>query len=234
MKHRVWLSGKTKAFTEDFKRTLCDCGYDAALRTGTSVPREKSVVVYEVRSKKDIQSLMGAKASGAPFLAYTDMVLSNEIMSGLREAGLVGLITSATSPEVMVLHLNKALFYDMMRRKNPRVPVSIPINLSHDGKEYATFASLLSKDGMFIVTLNPLPSGTICDLAFKLPRRKKVFRSKIKVLYTITVNKELSIIANSSDPFKRLVTHPGMAVFFEDMGQEERDSINAYIKEKHL
>ena len=120
-----------------------------------------------------------------------------------------------------------------MVKRNPRAPVTVPVVLTSGSAVVNSFASLLSRDGMFIVTMNPLEVNGLCTLKFSLPDREKEFSTEARVIYRVVINKDLNIIANPRDPFKRMVSHPGMAVFFVDMPQSERDEINRFVESVH-
>ena len=92
-----------------------------------------------------------------------------------------------------------------------------------------TNSAQISRDGMFIITLHPCVANSTCDLEFSLPGFEGKFKTQARVIYNISVNKDLSIISNPNDPFRRLVTHPGMAVFFIDLEERRRQAIDAYI-----
>ncbi len=228
MRNRVALIGGSAAFTEVFRKTIEDCGVDASVEAGPGGPRS-SLAVFEVKDRNDLKGVPGWEGP-RPYLIFTELDLAHEELAALKGSGLMGVLSGSSTPEEVSLVLNKAMFYDRMLRKNPRVPVDIPVEVRAAAKTIKTFCSLLSRDGMFIVTLNPLPVDSICDLVFTHPSGARELRTRIKVLYNISINKDLNIIASPKDPFKRLVTHPGMAVFFIDLPEEERAAIDRYIE----
>lgn len=227
MKHQVLLLGSTEAFTENFARVLDDCGFETVFgkKDGTLL-NGPGFFIFEAIGKEDLKRLSG-KANVAPFLIYDSSDIPKDALKPLRDKGLMGVITGSTTPEDISFLVNKALFYDKMLKRNPRVPVSLQVVLRAGVKVVNTNVSLLSRDGMFIVTLSPLPPNSVCRLRFELPGR--VMETEAKVLYNISINKDLNIIADPKDPFKRLVSHPGMAVFFLDLTEEDRQRIDDYI-----
>ncbi|HBG46237.1 MAG TPA: hypothetical protein DDW94_04515 [Deltaproteobacteria bacterium] len=230
MSYCVVLAGSTDAFSAGLREAIKECGF--ALREkgqGTGLPSEpESLPIIGVASMDGLKEIeLGA---ARPFLIYTAMALSQEDVQGLKEAGLIGVITPETPPEDIVFLLNKALFYDKMLKRNPRVPVSIPVTLVSGQKIMKSFASMLSRDGIFVMSLNPLAVNSACALSFSIPGTQKELSTGARVIYNIQVNRELSIISNPRDPFKRLVSHPGMALVFTDMPQDDRESIESYIQ----
>ena len=231
MSYTAVLSGRTGLFTESFRDTVAECGFELAISEEGSfnIPVDEDCLpIIAVGSAQD---LSGIKAGGTrPFIIYSLEAMPQESVHGLKDNGLLGVITPQTAPEDAAFLLNRALFYDKMLKRNPRVPVNLPVILTSGVKVINSFASLLSRDGMFIVTLNPLEVNALCSLRFSLPDGGKDFSTGARVLYRVAINKELNIIANPRDPFKRMVSHPGMAVFFMDMSQEDRDTIDRYIE----
>ncbi|MBI5587952.1 MAG: PilZ domain-containing protein [Deltaproteobacteria bacterium] len=228
---RLRLAGSSRAFTTVFKGTLEDCGFNTVLNDGTEPERfsAREVFVYEIRKKADILSLPERKEP-EPFLIFTQTAIGTETVDRLKEGGLVGVITSQTAPEEIAFLVNAAFFYTRMLKRNPRVPVSIPVDVKAGSRVMKTTSSTLSRDGIFVVTLNPLPADTVCELTFEAPLSGKRLTTKARVLYNIAVNKDLNIISSPGDPFKRIVTHPGMALLFADLPEEDRELLESYIK----
>lgn len=226
----VGLLGGSFEFISRFADLLRDCGFDPVVGpTDAGSPRTGEVSIYEVADRSVFESLI-KKDGTEPFLVYSDLQFTPEELVSLKAKGSVGAITTRTSPEDTAFLVNKALFYSRMLKRNPRVPVSLPVELSVGTMVLKTTASMLSRDGIFVITMNPLPVNSLCDLTFRLPGSEHTFKTVSRVLYNIAINKELGIIADPRDPFKRLVAHPGMAMLFVDMGVDERELIEAYIE----
>ena len=230
----VVLSGRTGLFTDSFRENVLECGFELAdggddlFRVSTD---EGGLSVIAVNGLDDLARV---EPDGArPFMLFSPDALSGEAAGALKENGLHGVITPKTSHEDLAFLLNRAVFYDKMVKRNPRAPVTVPVVLTSGSAVVNSFASLLSRDGMFIVTMNPLEVNGLCTLKFSLPGREKGFSTEARVIYRVVINKDLNIIANPRDPFKRMVSHPGMAVFFVDMPQSERDEINRFVESVH-
>lgn len=231
MGHKITICGKTEKFTKRFRDILRDCGYEPDVEgppSSRQISGPRDLCIFEVEGKDDVGQVADVNEA-QPFLLYSEMCFTPEEAASLREKGLMGVITDRTTPEDIAFLVNKALFYNKMLKRNPRVPVNLPVEVRAGSKVMKTFSSLLSRDGMFVVTLNPIEVNLTCAIEFSLPGLKK-FSSTAKVLYNILINKDLNIISNPRDPFKRLVAHPGMAVFFTDMPQEDRELIDRYIE----
>jgi len=229
MKHSVILAGRSRTFTTTFKRTIEDCGLDPSVRASVPAPDVPGLVIVEVLDIEDLEGLPTADPV-RPFMVYTGLDLERAQLLPLKEKGLVGVVSSASSTEEVSFLVNKALFYEKIIRRNPRAPADLPVVLRDSRRGIKTHCSMLSRDGMFVVTINPLEAGSECSLEFTLPHMDKPFKAGGRVLYNITINKDLNIIASPNDPFKRLVSHPGMAVLFTDLPDDQRTLIDEYVK----
>lgn len=223
--NRVILAGP---LIEELKKIIEDCGFETVIDTQRQITQGFNDLRLYIVVESGFADLN--PSSSEPFIIYSDLELPAEDISRLKEKGLMGVISGRTSLEDVAFLLNKAIFYNKMLKRNPRIPVSIPVEIKAGSKFIRTTCSLLSRDGMFIVTLNPLPINYLCRLKFELPGVDGEMETEVRVLYNIAINKDLNIIANPRDPFKRLVSHPGMAVVFVDLAQEKRDLIDEYIK----
>lgn len=228
MKQRVRLEGKSPFFEGPLRKALEDCGFDPVDGKSPAPEGSRDVFIVEVLAKGDLAGL-DQPAASSPFLIFTDVELDDGEVSALRDKGLMGIIRKNTPQEDIYSLVNRTLFYNKVVKRNPRVQVSIPVELRVGEKVIKSVSSHLSKDGMFIVTIHPLQAETRCELAFDVPG-VKMMRTRARVLYSIPINRDLNIIANPKDPFKRQVSHPGMAVFFEDLPQEDRARISEFIK----
>lgn len=187
------------------------------------------VVIYEVAGPKGLEDLPAGEGRGetTPYLIYTEMEMDPAVVSGLRQAGLAGVIGPDTPVEEVSFLVNRALFYTMVMGRNPRLVVDLPVEYRDGERELTTRATLLSRDGMFVVTLNPPAPGTECDVAVELPCRR--ISTGARVLYRMGLNRDLNIISDPDEPFKRLITHPGMAVFFTTLPEADRSCIDDFI-----
>ncbi len=196
---------------------------------GASGNEAREVFVYEITKKAELSSLP-ENEEPKPYLVFTGAGMDRKTLEALKQGGLVGVITKETSPEEIAFLVNSAFFYTRMLKRNQRAPVSIPVEIRAGSRSIKTTASSLSRDGIFAVTLNPLPENTVCEIFFEDPLSGKRLSTGARVLYSISINKDLSIISSPGDPFKRIVTHPGMALLFLDLPEKERQHLENYIK----
>lgn len=224
---RVVLSGDTGLFTPEFIAMLDDCGFEArVLCQGGPEAQPDELPVVGVSGMDGLASLKSG--GGRPLLVYTALRLDREQTEGLRRSGALGVMTPETTPEEASFLVNNAFFHDKMVRRNPRAPVSVPVALESGGKVLSSTATLLSRDGIFVVSLNPLPAGSSCRISFTLPGTGRL-STGCTVLYNVRLNRTLSIISSPRDAFTRMVGHPGMALAFTDLPARDRELIDGYI-----
>ena len=230
----VRLLGRSKAFTVVLLGRLKDFGFEVEFAEAPPPgPDPEDVCIFEVEGEGDVAKLTASKTGPAgsaaarrPFLVYTELDPAG--FTGLKEYGLIGVVSRDAPDEEVVFLVNKALFYNKVIRRNPRVQISIPVVLRCKGDMLKTDSTQLSREGMFIKSLNPPEVNSACSLEFEIPGGR-VIKTGARVIYHVMINKDLSIIINPSDPFKRLVMYPGMAVFFTDITNEDKAAIDSYI-----
>ncbi len=238
MNGRVRMQGSSEFFTGQLKERLGDCGFEVVCGpldySEESAVRADEVGLFEVTGHGDISNMLESfEETAIPFVLYKDSEFSEPIKeidaARLKSAGLMGVIQRQTSVEEVAFVVNRAFFYNRVVKRNPRLPVTLPVTVTTGERTMVTNSAQISRDGMFIITLHPCAANSICDLEFSLPGFSGKFKTEARVIYNIAVNKDLSIISNPNDPFRRLVTHPGMAVFFIDLEESRRQAIDAYI-----
>jgi len=222
------LAGQSEAFKTVLKATLEDCGFKVGLSSGGSAAADE-VFVYEIKDRPDIESI-SEKMGQKPYLVFDCVGLDTSAFDEFKEGGLVGVLTEASSPEEISLLVNSAFFRIRMIKRNPRATVSMPVEIRAASRSIKTTASSLSRDGLFAVTLNPLPQNTVCEVSFSDPVSGEKLTTGARVLYSISINKDLSIISSPVDPFKRIVTHPGMALLFLDLPEQNRVRLEDYVR----
>jgi len=230
MEQVLRLAGSSEAFTTAFRRTLEDCGFKVAAGggEGDAGNEAREVFVYEIRDGVEFSRLPENRERKS-YLVFAGAGIERKTVEELKPGGLVGVITADSSPEEIALMVNSAFFYARMIKRSPRATVSIPLEIRAGSRSIKTTASSLSRDGIFAVTLNPLPENTVCEVSFDDPLTGVRLSTSARVLYKISINKDLSIISSPGDPFKRIVTHPGMALLFLDLPDTDRERLESYV-----
>jgi uncharacterized protein (TIGR02266 family) len=91
------------------------------------------------------------------------------------------------------------------RRERRRLPLRLPVSYGGVDGTKKSFSRDLNEEGIFIVTDQPLPEGTVLHLMVELPGRKEPLALKGKVTHTVIVEDE---------------DVPGMGIVFEAPGAE--------------
>ncbi len=233
MKKRVVVRGIGRA-PAPLLRAFEDCGVYIAAEGGDKSDYDyRTVAVYVADEQAELDRLasrMEGEGSGEPFVVYTSTEASGELKSSLAGAGLAGVITPETPPEDISFILNRAFFFAMASGRNRRVPVNIPVKVVDESRAIETVASMLSREGAFINTLNPAEAGSECEVTVKLPDGAPPLVTGARVLYSAGVNRDISIISNEAEPYRRVVSHPGMAVLFTGLTPGEAARIDSYIE----
>ncbi|MFQ5586634.1 MAG: response regulator [Thermodesulfobacteriota bacterium] len=104
-----------------------------------------------------------------PILAITGVYDPTHIFKRLKTLGAAGLITKALSPEQVIHKVSRLLFPDMEARGEPRVPISIPVDLIVEGIAVKGTLLNLSASGLFLHTMQELQIDTTIQLTFTIP-----------------------------------------------------------------
>lgn len=232
MKKRVIMRGIHRA-PEPLLRAFEDCGvYMAAEGAQDTDGEGRTVVVYAVEGRAELERRVADAAAAEPdepFVVYTATDITPELGSALAAACCTGVITPDTPPEDISFILNRTFFHAAASGRNRRVSVNIPVTVREQGRTIETVASMLSREGAFINTLNPPGEGTECTVELRLPDGAAPAMTTARVLYSAGVNRDISIISNDAEPYRRLVSHPGMAVLFTGLTQGDADRIELFM-----
>ena len=103
-------------------------------------------------------------------------------------------------------------------RASSRVHYDIQIGVATDHRLFVGLVSDISAGGLFIATDEPLKRGDKVDVRFSIPGTPHVFHKKATVRWTRPVD---------ADGESR--TRAGAGVQFEDLSEEERKLLNAFL-----
>jgi len=105
------------------------------------------------------------------------------------------------------------------RKKEPRAPVEIKVDLSTLGAYYLTKIMNLSTSGAFICHDDIKPIGTIVNISFKLPTDDKIIETEAEVAWSYRQGNKAR---NSGS---------GMGVKFTKIDPDDRKKIETYIQD---
>lgn len=146
-----------------------------------------------------------------PVVVFAGSISSAEQVLTLAEMGVTAFVNEHASSAQILPALVPHLFPDNFnRRVSPRVPIALPLSYQTDGAIRAARTQDLSRSGVAIRTMDPLPAGTQIDLTFRLPGTSRDITASGRVAWS-----------------DRRV---GMGVQFETLSAEALNALNAFVE----
>lgn len=156
-------------------------------------------------------SLRRASGPALPLLVFSGSVTAGAQVKALAELGISGYVNEHAATPHILPALAPHLFPDSFdRRASRRVKLGVPVSIQAGGKRAAAHALNLSKGGVAIRTMDPLPVGTAIELKFRLPGIRTEIKASGKVRW--------------SDP------RTGMGVQFDELGSAAQTAIEQYVE----
>jgi two-component system chemotaxis response regulator CheY len=120
-----------------------------------------------------------------PILVFSGTIASADEVRELAALGVAGYVNEYSAVQHILPSLAPHLFPDNFnRRGSPRVVLSIPVNY-HFGSTIAAALTLnLSKGGIAIRTMSPLPTAAKARIRFRLPGSKREVRAESRVAWS--------------------------------------------------
>lgn len=113
------------------------------------------------------------------------------------------------------LRMRSARGRSLDQRKDNRVPIQLKVDIESPNDHYLfEYSSNLSRNGIFIHTLDPLPAGTYVNIQFLLPDDTPI-RTRGMVIWVNTDEDDEDV---------------GMGIKFMGLAEEERDRILNSLK----
>lgn len=104
------------------------------------------------------------------------------------------------------------------RRKNPRAEIKADIGFHTESNFFTGFSGDVSDGGIFVATYDVLAEGTELSVSFVLPNGHHI-TARGRVTWVRPENEESGI-------------QPGMGVAFMSLGIDDRDAIEAFMRER--
>jgi hypothetical protein len=139
-------------------------------------------------------------------------------------------ISHTMSPEEIIFKVNNIVYRSHNVRKSHRVTVNIDVEYECQERWYKSKITTISLFGLFISTLNPLQNNARIRLAFFLPPEGRKIEATGRVLYSIGYNLLKGIISHPESSDKKIIAHPGMGVFFENLSEADRETLRVFIE----
>lgn len=148
-----------------------------------------------------------------PVVVFAGSIASADQVIGLAGLGVTAFINEHASSAQILPALAPHLFPDNFnRRGKPRIPVAVPVSFQAGGVIAGARTQDLGRGGVAIRTMDPLPLGTLIELAFRLPGSARDITAAGRVAWS-----------------DRRV---GMGVQFEKLTSEAQQVLNAFVEQK--
>jgi uncharacterized protein (TIGR02266 family) len=146
-----------------------------------------------------------------PVVVFAGSLTSAEQVLSLAEMGVTAFVNEHAASAQILPALVPHLFPDNFnRRVRPRVSIALPVSYQAEGTLSAARTQDLSRGGVAIRTMDPLPAGTQIDLTFRLPGSNRDINASGRVAWS-----------------DRRV---GMGVQFEKLTADAMQALNAFVE----
>jgi len=155
-----------------------------------------------------------------PLVLFTDVVLSDPLKAQLQALGIRAIVRKGAGHEEFLYVIQSFIMQSsaIVARKNPRALVTVPLIYRTESAEVSSNSFTLSRDGIFIRELNPLPTGTKLKVELLVPGRKGPLHVSGEVIYSVPyfigVNR---------------IHVPGMAIKFTDLQEPDQLELDKFI-----
>jgi uncharacterized protein (TIGR02266 family) len=193
----VLIADDTAFVRERFGAALGDAGHRAVL-VGTAADvlsrvREHGdrldLLVIDLRlpQSKGVELVRAIRqaSSRVPILVFSGTIANADEVKQLTELGVTGFINEYTAPTHILPALAPHLFPDSFnRRSSPRVALSITVSYRVDSMIASAVCANVSKGGIFLRTMNPLPAGKRLRVRFRLPAARREIDTEAVVAWS--------------------------------------------------
>lgn len=232
---KIALLGSTPFFEGMLPDILRNSGYEVDLFEATTID-EKEISRFDNYNLlilcADLAANLAEKEYFSGILSMTGFLIaeSGDHVSGSFLTGSER-IDQTMSPEEIIFKVNNIVYRSHGVRKSPRVKVNIDVEYECQGAFYKSNITTISLFGVFINTLNPLQNNSRLGLAFSPKNEGEKIEASGRVLYSIGYNLVKGIISHPGKKGKKIIAHPGMGVFFEEIAEADRETIRLFIED---
>lgn len=125
------------------------------------------------------------RAQQLAVLVFSGTIASAEEVRELASLGVVGYVNEYSSEHHILPALAPHLFpHNFNRRGSPRVTLGIPVSYRFGNTIAAALTLNISKGGLAVRTMSPLPQGSQVRARFKLPGGKLEIEAHSRVAWT--------------------------------------------------
>ena len=196
---RVIVADDTAFVRDRFSKALSGAGHTpVAVKSAAELlarmrenPDEIDLVVMDLRLPNSggvelVRSLRKIdEAKKVTLLVFSGTIASAEEVRDLATLGVAGYVNEYSAADKILPALAPHLFPDSFnRRSSPRVPLSIPIRCTLENTILALVTFNISKGGIAIRTMTPLPVGSKLKARFRLPDAKNEIHAEARVAWS--------------------------------------------------
>ncbi len=193
----VLIADDTAFVRDRFGAVLSDAGHQPVLVASAgellTCVREQhrgiDLLVLDLRlpQSRGIETIRAIRQYGAkfPILVFSGTIASADEVRELWDLGVAGFINEYSTPQHILPAIAPHLFPDSFnRRSSPRVALVVTVSYRFEHTIASATCANVSKGGMGLRTMNPLPSGTKIRLRFKLPGSKREIEADATVAWS--------------------------------------------------
>lgn len=231
-KHRIVLLEQDEFFGRIVQNMLVDPKYHVTWAKSIDEAKKhiqqhseqiKIFIISLTKDPKQWEMLATMKKEGLtqwPILLFTDVALDEKIKKQLHKLGVKALIRKGASQEEILYVVQSFIMLPSVSviRKNPRALVTLPVVYRHGDREVSSNTFTLSRDGVFIREMNPVPTGEELEIEVLIPGRKGPIKTQGEVIYAVPYFVGVSRIHVA-----------GMAIRFKGLPDAERKELDEFI-----
>jgi uncharacterized protein (TIGR02266 family) len=193
----VLIADDTAFVRERFGAVLSDAGHQAVLLASAgellACVREAGdsidLLVLDLRLPQsrgvDLVRAIRQYKGVFPILVFSGTIANAEEVRELMLLGVAGFINEYSAPPHILPAIAPHLFPDSFnRRSSPRVSLSVTVSYRFEHTIASALCANVSKGGMQLRTMNPLPTGSRMRLRFRLPGSKKEIDAEVAVAWS--------------------------------------------------
>jgi uncharacterized protein (TIGR02266 family) len=193
----VLIADDTAFVRERFGAVLSDAGHQPVLLASASellaCVREAGesidLLVLDLRLPQsrgvDLVRAIRQYSGTFPILVFSGTIANADEVRELMTLGVAGFINEYSAPPHILPAIAPHLFPESFnRRSSPRVALSVTVSYRFEHTIASAMCANISKGGMALRTMNPLPSGTRLRLRFRLPGSKRELDAEVAVAWS--------------------------------------------------
>ncbi len=132
-----------------------------------------------------VRSIRKLDQGRVPILIFSGTIATADEVRELAALGVAGYVNEYSAVQHILPSLAPHLFPDNFnRRDSPRVVLGIPINYRYGNTIAAALTLNLSKGGLAIRTMSPLPAGSKARARFRLPGSKRDIEAESRIAWS--------------------------------------------------